>query len=73
MSSAPRGLAPREGLEFVLVKMGHAGPPFEPRRRQASLGTPIPRTPTDMDAIRSVDGIYLRPGLLVPFVICVKF
>ena len=33
MSSALRGLAPREGLGFVLVKMGHAGPPFEPRRR----------------------------------------
>ena len=33
MSSAPRGLAPREGLGFVLVKMGHAGPPFEPCRR----------------------------------------
>ena len=33
MSSAPRGLAPREGPEFVLVKMGRAGPPFEPRRR----------------------------------------
>ena len=44
--SAPRGLAPREGLGFVLVKMGRAGPPFEPRRRQASLGTPVPRTPT---------------------------
>ena len=26
----------------------------------------------DMDTISSVDGIYLRPGLLVPFVICVK-
>ena len=46
MSSAPRGLAPREGRGFVLMKMGHAGPPFEPRRRQASLGTPVPRTPT---------------------------
>ena len=33
MSSAPRGLAPREGLELVLMKMGCAGPPFEPRRR----------------------------------------
>ena len=33
MSSAPRGLAPREGLGSVLMKMGHAGPPFEPRRK----------------------------------------
>ena len=33
MSSAPRGLAPREGLELVLMKMGCAGPPFEPHRR----------------------------------------
>ena len=27
----------------------------------------------DMDAISSVDGIYLRLGLVVPFVICAKF
>ena len=33
MSSAPRGLAPREGLGSVLMKMGRAGPPFEPHRR----------------------------------------
>ena len=33
MSSAPRGLAPCEGLELVLMKMGCAGPPFEPRHR----------------------------------------
>ena len=48
MSSAPRGLAPREGLELVLMKMGHAGPPLSHAagRRQASLGTPVPRTPT---------------------------
>ena len=42
---APRR-PPREGLGFVLVKMGRAGPSFEPRRGQASLGTPVPRTPT---------------------------
>ena len=46
MSSAPRGLAPREGLGSVLMKMGRAGPLLEPCRRQACLGTPIPRTPT---------------------------
>ena len=32
LSSAPQGLAPREGLELVLMKMGRAGPPFEPCR-----------------------------------------
>ena len=31
-SSASRGLAPREGLECLLVKMGHTGPLVEPRR-----------------------------------------
>ena len=31
MSSASRGLAPREGLECLLVKMGHTGPLAEPR------------------------------------------
>ena len=33
MSSAPRGLAPREGLEHLLMKMGRTGPLLEPRRR----------------------------------------
>ena len=32
MSSASRGLAPREGLECLLVKMGRTGPRVEPRR-----------------------------------------
>ena len=36
MSSASRGLAPREGLECLPVKMGRTGPLTEPRRgRQA--------------------------------------
>ena len=48
MSSASRGLAPREGLECLLVKMGHTGllGSHVVGRRQASLGTPVPRTPT---------------------------
>ena len=47
MPSASRGLAPREGLECLLVKMGRTGPLVELRRGlQASLGTPVPRTPT---------------------------
>ena len=33
MSSAPRGLAPREGLELELMELGCIGPPLEPRRR----------------------------------------
>ena len=32
MSSASRGLAPRKGLECLLVKMGRTGPLAEPRR-----------------------------------------
>ena len=32
MSPASRGLAPREGLESLLVKMGQTGPLAEPRR-----------------------------------------
>ena len=32
MSSAPRGLAPREGLECLLVKKGRTGLLVEPRR-----------------------------------------
>ena len=31
MSSALRDMAPREGLECLLVKMGHTGPLAEPR------------------------------------------
>ena len=48
MSSASRGLAPREGLECLLVKMGHTRPRVEPRRgpQVGKSGTPIPRTPT---------------------------
>ena len=44
MSPAPRGLAPREGLEFVLVKMGRARPPFEPRRRPQAGKSGDPRS-----------------------------
>ena len=32
MSPASRGLAPREGLESLLAKMGRTGPLAEPRR-----------------------------------------
>ena len=48
MSSASRGLAPRKGLEWLSMKMGRTRLLVEPRRgpQQASLGTPVPRTPT---------------------------
>ena len=44
MSSAPRGLAPRKGLGSVLMKMGRAGPPFEPRRRPHAGKSGDPRS-----------------------------
>ena len=44
MSSAPRGLAPREGLGSVLMKMGRAGPPFEPCRRPQAGKSRDPRS-----------------------------
>ena len=42
MSSASRGLAPREGLECLLVKMGRIGPLVEPHRgpRAGKSGNP---------------------------------
>ena len=40
---APRR-PPREGLGFVLVKMGRAGPPFEPRRRPQAGKSGDPRS-----------------------------
>ena len=52
VSSASRGLAPREGLGLLLLllllKLGHTRPSMDTAvgHRQASLGTPIPRTPT---------------------------
>ena len=33
MSPASRGLAPREGIEWLLVKMGRTRPLVEPRHR----------------------------------------
>ena len=47
MSSASRGLAPREGLECLLVKMGRMGPLGEPRR---GLQAGKPGDPRSQDA-----------------------
>ena len=60
MSSAPRGLAPREGLELGLMKMGRTGPLLEPRRRPQAgkSGDPVPRTPTNKTHV-SVLFIYI--------------
>ena len=44
MSSAARGLVPREGLGSVLMKMGRAGPPCEPRRRPQAGRSGDPRS-----------------------------
>ena len=53
MSSASRGLAPRKGLGFVLVKMGRAGPPFEPCRRPQAGKSGDPRS-QNADSVASV-------------------
>ena len=44
MSSAPRGLAPREGLELELMKMGRTGPPLLTRRRPQAGKSGDPRS-----------------------------
>ena len=57
MSSALRGLAPSEGLGFVLVKMGRAGPPFEPRRRPQTGKSGDPRSQNADTMIRPKVGM----------------
>ena len=44
MSSASRGLAPCEGLECLLVKMGRTGPLVEPRCRPQAGKSGDPRS-----------------------------
>ena len=44
MSFAPRGLAPREGLECWLMKKGRTGPLVEPRRRPQAGKSGDPRS-----------------------------
>ena len=48
MSSASRGLAPREGLGLLLLKLGHTRPLVEPclGPQAGKSGHPGPRTPT---------------------------
>ena len=57
MSSTPRGLATREGLELVLMKVGRAGPPLEPRHRPQAGKSGDPRS-------QNADSVDLpRPGI----------
>ena len=44
MSSPSRGLAPREGLECLLVKTGRTGPRVEPRRGSKAGKSGDPRS-----------------------------
>ena len=44
MSSASRGLAPREGLEYVSMNMGHTRPLPEPHRRPQAGKSGDPRS-----------------------------
>ena len=62
MSSAPRGLAPREGLELGLMMMGRTGllVSHAAGRRQASLGTPVPRTLTVAPGPKAGPGLASR-------------
>ena len=57
MSSASRGLAPREGLECLLVKMGRTGPLVEPRRGPRAGKSGDPRS---QDADRPGEVAYAR-------------
>ena len=56
MSSAPRGLAPREGLELGMMKMGRAGPLPEPRRRPQAGKS---RDPHSQNADKYHEGLFL--------------
>ena len=56
MSSASRGSAPREGLECLLVKMGHTGPLVEPRRGPQAGKSGDPRS-------QNTDRVLLPPGV----------
>ena len=57
MSPASRGLAPREGLECLLVKMGRTRPLVEPRRGPQAGESGDPRS-QDADINFQVKGRY---------------
>ena len=63
MSSASRGLAPREGLECLLVKMGRTGPLAEPRRGLQAGKSGDPRSQnTDRNWYSAPAGARLVPA-----------
>ena len=59
MSSASRGLAPREGLECLLVNMGHTGPLVESRRRPQAGKSGDPRSQTADSSPRAQGALKL--------------
>ena len=61
MSSAPRGLAPCEGLQCLLMKTGHTGPLAKPRCRPQAGKSGDPRSRTSTVA----PGPKARPDLVV--------
>ena len=65
MSSASRGLAPREGLECLLVKTGHTGPRVEPRCGPQVGKSGDPRSQNADTSSVSIS-ISLCPRVLLP-------
>ena len=60
MSSASGGLAPREGLECLLVKMGRTGPLVEPRCGPQAGKSGDPRSQNaDSECPRAQGGLEL--------------
>ena len=62
MSSASRGLAPREGLDSSLMKMGHTGLPAKPRHgpQAGKSRDPVPRMPTVGPGPKARSGLASR-------------
>ena len=59
MSSASRGLAPREGLESLLVKMGRTGPLAGPHRGPQAGKSGDPRSQNADSSPRSQGALGL--------------
>ena len=61
MSSTSRGLAPREGLECLLVKMGRTRPLEEPRRglQAGKSGDPRSQNTDNLLTIQHRIALYL--------------
>ena len=62
MSSASRGLAPREGLECLLVKMARTGPLMEPRRGPQADKSGDPRSQNTDSSPRAQGALELGFG-----------